>query len=62
MQLECLKLSRLFKNFSEDAEKLRMHTSSEAGDMESLERMVGGSDSESESESEDTSEGSSHAP
>lgn len=33
-------------SFSEDAEKLRLHTVSEAGDMESLEKMVDGSDSE----------------
>lgn len=29
---------------SEDAEKLRLHTVSEAGDMDSLEKMVNGSD------------------
>ncbi|KAL1807576.1 hypothetical protein DCAR_0726955 [Daucus carota subsp. sativus] len=59
-----LVVKELFGVSDEDAEKLRMHTSSEAGDMESLEKMVGGSDSESESESglEDTNEESSHAP
>lgn len=31
---------------SEDAEKLRMHTVAEAGDMDSLEKMVDASDSE----------------
>lgn len=44
------------KFLSEDAEKIRMHTSSEAGDMESLEKMIDGSDLE------DSSEGSSSAP
>lgn len=57
-----LVVKELFGVSDEDAEKLRMHTSSEAGDMESLEKMVGISDSELESESEDTSEGSSHTP
>lgn len=55
-----LVVKELFGVSDEDAEKLRMHTSSEAGDMESLEKMVGGSDSESESE--DSSEESSLAP
>ncbi|PPD95556.1 hypothetical protein GOBAR_DD07407 [Gossypium barbadense] len=32
--------------FSEDADKLRLHTFSEAGDMDSLEKMVDGSNSE----------------
>lgn len=41
---------------SEDAIKLRTHTLSEAGDMDSLEKMVEGSDSE------DSSEDSSDAP
>lgn len=41
---------------SEDADKLRIHTLSEAGDMDSLEKMVDGSDSE------DSSEGSTYAP
>lgn len=54
MQLDIHLVLNLPQNyFSEDAEKLRMHTSSEAGDMESLEKMIDGSDSE------DTSEGSS---
>lgn len=35
---------------SEDADKLRIHTLSEAGDMDSLEKMVEGSDSEDSSE------------
>jgi len=35
---------------SEDADKLRIHTLSEAGDMDSLEKMVDGSDSEDSSE------------
>ena len=40
----------LFLFFSEDADKLRLHTFSEAGDMDSLEKMVNGSDSEDSSE------------
>lgn len=32
--------------FSDDADKLRLHTLSEAGDMDSLEKMVDDSDSE----------------
>ncbi|KAA8528883.1 hypothetical protein F0562_036238 [Nyssa sinensis] len=39
----------------EDAEKLRIHTHSEVGDMDSLEKMVDGSDSE------DSTDGSSTA-
>lgn len=30
----------VYKNFSEDAEKLRIHALAEAGDIESLEKMV----------------------
>lgn len=36
----------IFVVFSEDAEKLRMHTLSEAGDMDSLQKMADISDSE----------------
>lgn len=49
-------VKEIFGVSDEDAEKIRMHTSSEAGDMESLEKMIDGSDSE------DFSEGSSSAP
>jgi hypothetical protein len=35
---------------SEDADKLRIHTLSEAGDMDSLEKMVEASDSEDSNE------------
>lgn len=43
-------------SFSEDAEKLRLHTISDAGAMDSLEKMVDGSDSEDSSdESSDAS-------
>ena len=37
-----------FSHLSEDADRLRMHTASEAGDMESLEKMVDDPDSDSE--------------
>lgn len=36
--------------FSEDAEKLRLHTISEVGDLGSLEKMIGGSDEEESSD------------
>ncbi|KAK6146627.1 hypothetical protein DH2020_020496 [Rehmannia glutinosa] len=36
--------------FSEDAEKLRLHTVSEAGDLDSLEKMIDGSDTEESSD------------
>lgn len=36
--------------FSEDAEKLRLHTVSEAGDLDSLEKMIDGSDEEDSSD------------
>lgn len=41
-----------FFNFlvSEDADKLRLHTLSEAGDMDSLQKMVNDSDSEDSGE------------
>ena len=38
-----------FSSLSDDADKLRIHTLSEAGDMDSLEKMVDGSDSEDSS-------------
>ncbi|CAA2984271.1 uncharacterized protein LOC111395405 [Olea europaea var. sylvestris] len=41
-----LTVKEIFGVADEDAEKLRLHTVSEAGDMESLEKMVDGSDSE----------------
>ena len=39
-----------FSSLSDDADKLRIHTLSEAGDMDSLEKVVDGSDSEDSSE------------
>ncbi|TXG57436.1 hypothetical protein EZV62_018749 [Acer yangbiense] len=45
---------------SEDADKLRLHTLSEAGDMDSLEKMI--NDSDSEDAGEDVVEGSQDAP
>lgn len=41
-----LTVKEIFGVADEDAEKLRLHTIPEAGNMDSLERMVGGSDSE----------------
>ncbi|KAL2545732.1 hypothetical protein Fot_14965 [Forsythia ovata] len=41
-----LTVKEIFGVADEDAEKLRLHTVSEAGDMDSLEKMVDGSDSE----------------
>ncbi|KAL2518623.1 hypothetical protein Adt_14870 [Abeliophyllum distichum] len=41
-----LTVKEIFGVADEDAEKLRLHTISEAGDMDSLEKMVDGSDSE----------------
>lgn len=49
-------MSPVWSVLSEDADKLRQHTLSEAGDMESLEKMVNDSDSE-----EDSNENSSEA-
>lgn len=46
LQFLLMMFLRCFNFFSEDAEKLRLHTVSEAGDMDSLEKMVDGSDSE----------------
>ncbi|XP_065864983.1 uncharacterized protein [Euphorbia lathyris] len=44
-----LVVKEIFGVTDEDAEKLRMHTLSEAGDMDSLEKMVDGSDSDEQS-------------
>ncbi|XP_076950610.1 uncharacterized protein LOC143623640 [Bidens hawaiensis] len=44
-------VKEIFGAADEDAEKLRMHTVAEAGDMGSLEKMVDGSDSEDSGES-----------
>lgn len=41
-----LTVKEIFGVADEDAEKLRLHTIPEAGNMDSLERMVNGSDSE----------------
>uniref|UniRef100_A0A2P2K130 Uncharacterized protein MANES_04G160800 n=2 Tax=Rhizophora mucronata TaxID=61149 RepID=A0A2P2K130_RHIMU len=45
-----LVVKEIFGVADEDAEKLRLHTLSEAGDVDSLEKMVDGSDSEESSE------------
>ncbi|XP_019163150.1 PREDICTED: uncharacterized protein LOC109159507 [Ipomoea nil] len=50
-----LTVKEIFGVADEDAEKLRLHTISDAGDLDSLEKMVDGSDSE------DSSDESSHA-
>nr|GMD86562.1 uncharacterized protein LOC109159507 [Ipomoea batatas] len=51
-----LTVKEIFGVADEDAEKLRLHTISDAGDMDSLEKMVDGSDSEDSSdESSDAS-------
>ncbi|XP_076883639.1 uncharacterized protein LOC143532487 [Bidens hawaiensis] len=44
-------VKEIFGAADEDAEKLRLHTVAEAGDMDSLEKMVDGSDSEDSGES-----------
>jgi len=41
---------------SEDVERLRLHTVAEAGDMDSLEKMVVGVESDPDSDSEDSAE------
>ncbi|KAL5542989.1 hypothetical protein UlMin_010699 [Ulmus minor] len=46
----------------EDAEQLRLHTHSEAGDVDSLEKMVNDSNSESELESEESAKDPSDSP
>ncbi|XWS54391.1 hypothetical protein CRYUN_Cryun10bG0086300 [Craigia yunnanensis] len=43
-------VKEIFGVTDNDAEKLRLYTFSEAGDMDSLEKMVNGSDSEDSSE------------
>ncbi|XVE92990.1 hypothetical protein REPUB_Repub01dG0151300 [Reevesia pubescens] len=43
-------VKEIFGVTDEDADKLRLHTFSEAGDMDSLEKMIDGSDSEDSSE------------
>lgn len=53
-------IKEIFGVTDEDADKLRLHTLSEAGDMDSLEKMI--HDSDSDSVSEDTGEGSPDAP
>ncbi|OAY53403.1 uncharacterized protein LOC110613739 [Manihot esculenta] len=50
-----LVVREIFGVTDEDAEKLRLHTLSEAGDMDSLEKMVDGSDSDSEDSDEHSS-------
>ncbi|KVH95797.1 uncharacterized protein LOC112527347 [Cynara cardunculus var. scolymus] len=52
-------VKEIFGVVDEDAEKLRLHTVAEAGDMDSLEKMVG--DSDSDLDSEDSGEGSASA-
>ncbi|PIM99583.1 hypothetical protein CDL12_27920 [Handroanthus impetiginosus] len=47
-----LTVKEIFGVADEDAEKLRLHTVSEAGDMDSLEKMIEGSDSSDESSDE----------
>ncbi|GFP93986.1 hypothetical protein PHJA_001543000 [Phtheirospermum japonicum] len=47
-----LTVKEIFGVADEDAEKLRLHTISEAGDLDSLAKMMGGSDSEEESSAE----------
>ncbi|KAH6815364.1 ribosomal RNA small subunit methyltransferase J, partial [Perilla frutescens var. frutescens] len=47
-----LNVKTTFGVTDEDAEKLRLHTVSEAGDMGSLEKMVGGSDGEGSTDDE----------
>ncbi|OMO72183.1 hypothetical protein CCACVL1_17900 [Corchorus capsularis] len=49
-------VKEIFGVTDEDADKLRLHTFSEAGDMDSLEKMVDGSGSDSEDSSEDSSD------
>lgn len=51
-----LVVKEIFGVADEDADQLRLHTLSEAGDMDSLEKMVDGSDSE------DSNERTSNAP
>ncbi|TXG57434.1 hypothetical protein EZV62_018747 [Acer yangbiense] len=53
-------VKEIFGVTDEDADKLRLHTLSEAGDMDSLEKMI--NDSDSEDASEDVVEGSQDAP
>ncbi|KAJ9549396.1 hypothetical protein OSB04_021939 [Centaurea solstitialis] len=52
-------VKEIFGVADEDAERLRLHTVAEAGDMDSLEKMVG--DSDSESDTKDSGEGSASA-
>lgn len=48
--LYILRENVLFSFLSEDADKLRIHTVSEAGSLDALEKMVDGSDSEDASD------------
>ncbi|CAM8914878.1 unnamed protein product [Rhodiola kirilowii] len=49
-----LRVKEVFGVTDEDAEKLRLHTMSEAGDVESLEKLMGESESEGASSNDDT--------